>query len=225
VTIFPGDDSPRPARRTWRPDEPAAASDAPVFTVLSVCTGNICRSPLAEQLLRAALADVPSSAGGPLFAFTGAGVRTRDGLPMDPVSARFSTLHGGDPSAHRSAVLSEPVVAGADLMLTMTRDHLVDASRRHPSLLLRGFTLLEFARVLPFVLREVPLPDVQDRAARLRAVVRLSAAHRGRAPGSADGDDIEDPIGRSEAVHERVAARIAAAVADVSRDLRALARR
>ncbi|QHC69773.1 hypothetical protein [Rathayibacter sp. VKM Ac-2801] len=223
--IFPGDDSARPARRSWRPDEPVAASAAPVFTVLSVCTGNICRSPMAEQLLRAALADATSPEGGPLFAFTSAGVRTRDGLPMDPVSARFSAQHGGDPAAHTSAVLGDAIVGDADLLLTMTRDHLVDASRRFPSLLLRGFTLLEFARVLPFVLREVPLPTVEDPAARLRAVVRLAAAHRGRAPRGEGGDDIEDPIGRSEAVHERVAGQIAAAVADVSRDLRALARR
>ncbi|AZZ49453.1 low molecular weight phosphatase family protein [Rathayibacter rathayi] len=222
--ILPGDDSARPTRRSWRPDEPVAASAAPVFTVLSVCTGNICRSPMSEQLLRAALAEVTSPNGGPLFAFTSAGVRTRPGLPMDPVSARFSTQHGGDPAAHSSAVLDEAVVGGADLLLTMTRDHLVDASRRFPSLLLRGFTLLEFARVFPFVLREVPLPSVEDPAARLRAVVRLAAAHRGRAP-RGEGDDIEDPIGRSEAVHERVATQISAAVADVSRDLRALARR
>ncbi|MHC2186388.1 protein-tyrosine phosphatase [Rathayibacter agropyri] len=222
---FPGDDPSRRARRGWRPDEPAAISVAPVFTILSVCTGNICRSPMAEQLLRASLAEVTSASGAPLFAFTSAGVATRDGYPMDPVSARFSVQHGGDPSAHSSAVLSDALVGEADLMLTMTRDHLIDASRRFPSLLLRGFTLLEFARVLPFVLRDVPLPTLEDPAARLRAAVRLAATHRGRAPQSGSGDDIEDPIGRSEATHERVAAQIAAAVADVSHDLRALARR
>ncbi|KZX21429.1 hypothetical protein [Rathayibacter tanaceti] len=223
--MFPGDDPSRRARRGWRPDESDAASESPVFTVLSVCTGNICRSPMSEQLLRASLAEATSPEGGPLFAFTSAGVRTRDGVPMDPMSARFSVVHGGDPSAHRSSVLNETLVGGADLLLTMTREHLVDASRSFPSLLLRGFTLLEFARVLPFVLREVPLPVIEDPAARLRAVVRLAAAHRGRAPRGDGGDDIDDPIGRSEATHERVAAQIAAAVADVSRDLRALARR
>ncbi|WKK70810.1 hypothetical protein Q0F99_13690 [Rathayibacter oskolensis] len=112
----------------------------------------------------------------------------------------------------------------ADVMLTMTRDHLVDAARRFPSVLLRGFTLLEFARVLPFVAAELPIPALEDPAARLRAVVRLAAANRGRAPAGAGGDDIDDPIGRSEATHARVAAEIAAAVSSVARDLRALAR-
>ena len=221
---FPGDDGQRRARRGWRPGETAAASTAPVFTVLAVCTGNICRSPLAEQLLRAELGDLTGTAGAPLLAFRSAGVQTRDGYPMEPTSARLSAELGGDTTGHLSAKLTEATAGEADLMLAMTRDHLVDASRRHPPLLLRGFTLREFARVLPFVLAEVPIPDIEDPAARLRAVVRLAATNRGRAP-RGDGDDIDDPIGRSESTHVRVAQEIAAAVHDISRDLRALARR
>ncbi|PTL74456.1 low molecular weight phosphatase family protein [Rathayibacter caricis DSM 15933] len=221
---FPGDDGSRRSRRGRPSAEAASASGSPVFTILSVCTGNICRSPMSEQLLRHELGDATSPAGGPLFSFRSAGVQTRDGYPMDPTSARLSIVHGGDPTGHSSARLSERLVAEADVMLTMTRDHLVDAARSFPSILLRGFTLLEFARVLPFVLAEVPLPVVADPAARLRGVVRLAAANRGRAPGGAAGDDIDDPIGRSEATHTRVAEQIAAAVADISRDLRALAR-
>ncbi|MBO0985080.1 hypothetical protein [Rathayibacter sp. SD072] len=222
---FPGDDGSRRVRRGWRPSEPAAASEAPVFTILSVCTGNICRSPMAEQLLRRSLAEATSPAGGPLFSLRSAGVQTRDGYPMDPISSRLSAEYGGEPVGHSSARLSEELVAEADVMLTMTREHLVDAARRFPSILLRGFTLLEFARVLPFVIAEVPIPAVDDPAVRLRTVVRLAAAHRGRAPRADGGDDIDDPIGRSEATHARVAAEIAGAVSDISRDLRALARR
>jgi protein-tyrosine phosphatase len=220
---FPGDDGLRRARRGWRPGEAASAPAAPVFTVLSVCTGNICRSPMAEQLLRAQLGDDTAPSGAALLAFRSAGVQTRDGYPMEPTSARLSAELGGDPSGHLSAKLSDAVAGEADLMLAMTREHLVDASRRHPPLLLRGFTLREFARVLPFVVAEVPIPEVEDPAARLRSVVRLAAANRGRAP-RGDGDDIDDPIGRSESTHVRVAQEIAAAVHDISRDLRALAR-
>ena len=222
---FPGDDGSRRSRRGRLPSDAVSASGSPVFTVLSVCTGNICRSPMAEQLLRHELGGVTSPAGGPLFSLRSAGVQTRDGYRMDPTSARLSAVHGGDPSGHSSARLSERLVAEADVMLTMTRDHLVDAARSFPSILLRGFTLLEFARVLPFVIAEVPLPAVEDPAARLRGVVRLAAANRGRAPRGAAGDDIDDPIGRSEATHTRVAEQISAAVSDISRDLRALARR
>ncbi|MBF4462874.1 hypothetical protein ITJ46_10115 [Rathayibacter sp. VKM Ac-2878] len=181
---------------------------------------------MAEQLFRAALHDATSPQGGPLFAFHSAGVETRDGYPMDPISARLSLQHGGDAVVdHTSARLTESVASSADLMLTMTRDHLVDAARRFPAVLLRGFTLLEFARVLPFVVADVPLPVIEDPAARLRAVVRLAATHRGRAPVEAAGDDIDDPIGRSEVTHARVAEQIATAVGNVARDLRALARR
>lgn len=179
---------------------------------------------MAERLLRASLRETTSPGTDPLFAFASAGVRTRDGFPMDPISARLTQEYGGDPSGHLSSALTKTVAGDADLLLGMTRDHVIDASRRFPALLLRGFTLIEFARVLPFVMSELPLPSVEDPAARLRAVVRLAAANRGRAPSSEGSDDIEDPIGRSEATHARVAEQIAAAVADISRDLRALAR-
>ncbi|QHC58019.1 hypothetical protein [Rathayibacter sp. VKM Ac-2760] len=220
--VFPGDDGSRRPRRGWSP-QGAPVSSAPVFTVLAVCTGNICRSPMAEQLLRAELGALTAPSGEPLLAFRSAGVQTRDGYPMEPTSARLSAELGGDTAGHLSAKLTESLAGEADLMLAMTREHLVDASRRHPALLLRGFTLREFARVLPFVVAEVPLPDIEDPAARLRAVVRLAAAHRGRAPRG--DDDIDDPIGRSESTHTRVAQEIASAVRDISRDLRALARR
>ncbi|MWV49225.1 low molecular weight phosphatase family protein [Rathayibacter sp. VKM Ac-2803] len=221
---FPGDDGSRRARRGRQRVESVLGAGAPVFTILSVCTGNICRSPMSEQLLRAALGAEESPRGGPLFAFRSAGLETRDGYAMDPTSARFSAEYGGDPAAHSSARLVEARATEADVVLTMTREQLIDAARRFPTTLLRGFTLLEFARVLPFVVAEVPLPVIDDPAARLRAVVRLAATHRGRAPGGERGDDIDDPIGRSETTHARVAAEIAAAVSSVSRDLRALAR-
>ncbi|PPG20671.1 low molecular weight phosphatase family protein [Rathayibacter toxicus] len=197
---------------------------APVFTLLAVCTGNICRSPLAEQLLRAQLQDIRSPQGQALFSCSSAGVQTRDGYPMDPISARFSREHGGDVVGHTSARLTESLASGSDLMLTMTRDHLVEAARSFPAVLLRGFTLREFARVLPFVVSEVPLPAVEDPAVRLRAVVRLAAANRGRAPQPSGSDDIDDPIGRSEVTHARVAEEIATAVAEVAHNLRLLAR-
>ena len=221
---FPGDEGTRRARRGWRPSEVVVASDTPVFTILSVCTGNICRSPLSEQLFPSELGADVSPRGRALFGFRSAGLETRDGCAMDENSARMSTQYGGDPVGHSSARLTESLVGEADVMLTMTRDHLVDAARRFPSVLLRGFTLLEFARVLPFVAAQVPIPAIADPAARLRAVVRSAAANRGRAPVGERGDDIEDPIGRGEATHARVAEEIATAVATVSRYLRALAR-
>ncbi|NQX27275.1 hypothetical protein HQQ81_07915 [Microbacteriaceae bacterium VKM Ac-2854] len=224
---FPGDDGLSRARRRGRPSSPFdGGAGAPTFTILSICTGNICRSPMAEQLFRKELASVAAPSGQPLFAFTSAGVQTRDGIPMDEMSAHFAREHGAVPDAHASSKLSEPLASGADVMLTMTRDHLVDAAKRYPATLLRGFTLREFARVLPFVLAEIPLPTVADPAARMRAVVRLAAANRGRVPSTGNvQDDIEDPIGRSEKTHARVADQIDEAVSSIARDLRALAQR
>ncbi|NQX10904.1 hypothetical protein HQQ80_04625 [Microbacteriaceae bacterium VKM Ac-2855] len=220
---FPGDDGMTRARRRGRPSSPFdGGSGESTVTIMSVCTGNICRSPLAEQLLRRSLADV-TVADRPLFRFTAAGVQTRDGIPMDEMSSRFSREHGGDPTGYVSSRLSDELAGGADVMLTMTRQHLVDAARRYPATLLRGFTVREFARVLPFVLREIAVPAIEDPAARIRAVVRLAAANRGRVPSTGNViDDIEDPIGRSEQTHARVADQIDEAVTSIASDLRVL---
>lgn len=239
---FPGDDGSTRARRHGRSGPGAHAPGAQAsgvqasgvqvagsetFTILSVCTGNICRSPMSEQLLRLRLGAARTASGAPLFALTSGGVHTRAGYPMDETSARFSTGLGGDVTGFASSPLSDDLTRTADLVLTMTRTHLVDAAKRYPSMLLRAFTIKEFARVLPFVLSELEIPPVTtNEASRLRAVVRLAAAHRGRvAATQRSDDDIKDPIGRDEAYHAAVAGEIDAAVRAVSDGLTALAAR
>lgn len=86
--------------------------------VLFVCTGNICRSPLAEALLRQvaerrALAIEVSSAG------TGAW----DGAPASEGAYLVGLEQGLDLSGHKAQLLSRDVVERADLILTMARHH------------------------------------------------------------------------------------------------------
>ena len=67
-------------------------TSAPV-RILTVCTGNICRSPVAERLLQAGLNQaVP---GG--FVVASAGTRAMVGEPMQPISADIVRTFGGDP--------------------------------------------------------------------------------------------------------------------------------
>ena len=87
--------------------------------VLFVCTGNICRSPLAASLLERAvqsrsLTDVTVSSAG-----TGAW----DGAPASE-GAYLVALEGGlDLSGHRARLLTRELVEQADLILTMARHH------------------------------------------------------------------------------------------------------
>lgn len=93
--------------------------DATTKRILLVCTGNICRSPLAAALLERALAErtidgiVVSSAG------TGAW----DGAPVSEGAYLVGLERGLDLSSHRARLLTRELVEGADLILTMARHH------------------------------------------------------------------------------------------------------
>lgn len=89
------------------------------FRVLVVCTGNMCRSPMAEVLLRAALEDN----GADDVIVESAGTGAWDGAPASEGAYLVSLEHGFDLSSHRARMLTRELVQAADLILTMSRHH------------------------------------------------------------------------------------------------------
>ena len=87
--------------------------------VLFVCTGNICRSPLAEVLLRRIVSEEGLDGVGVASAGTGAW----DGAPASEGAYLVGLEHGLDLSAHRATLLTREVVKRSDLILTMARHH------------------------------------------------------------------------------------------------------
>src|SRR3954452_8035215 len=90
----------------------------PAFTMLLVCTGNICRSALAERLGRAYLDEALGEHAGD-FRLVSAGTRGGVDSAMPPDSARVLVGLGGDPAEFRATQLSADAAEGADLILTM----------------------------------------------------------------------------------------------------------
>jgi len=87
--------------------------------VLLVCTGNICRSPLAEVLLERELAE--RSADG--IEVSSAGTGAWDGAPASEGAYLVGLEHGLDLSQHQAQLLTRAVVKNSDLILTMSRHH------------------------------------------------------------------------------------------------------
>jgi len=102
--------------------------------IIVVCTGNICRSPIAEALLRKQLAgrDIQICSAG-----TGALV----GYAADPFAQLVSREQGYDISAHRAQQASPALLSAMDLILTLDQTHTDWVRMRFPHLLGRTHKL------------------------------------------------------------------------------------
>lgn len=85
--------------------------------VLMVCTGNICRSPLAESLMRTEL----KRFGADHAIVSSAGTGAWEGAPASEGAYLVGLEHDIDLSHHRARLLTRDLVRGSDLILTMAR--------------------------------------------------------------------------------------------------------
>lgn len=155
---------------------------APV--VLLVCTGNTCRSPMAEVLLRRALADrgVPArvcSAG--LLA---------GGQPAAAEAVQAMAARGLDLAGHQSHRITTEDVRGADLVLGMAREHVRDVVVLEPAAWPRTFTVKELVRRGAHLGPRAPDEPWGSWLARLHA-----DRSRSDLLGQSAQDDVADPVG------------------------------
>jgi protein-tyrosine phosphatase len=97
------------------------------FVILLVCTGNTCRSPMAECMLRHHLAEALETTPEDLeergVIVMSAGIAAMSGGRSTPEAVQAMAERGLDLSQHESQPLSDRLVRYADLILTMTRGH------------------------------------------------------------------------------------------------------
>ncbi len=110
------------------------------FTVLLVCTGNTCRSPMAAGILKKMLADE----GVEGVSILSAGTAALEGMPATDLAVLTSADWQIDISSHRSRPVTDELVRQADLILTMTPEHreeilLHDQEAASKTFLLKGF--------------------------------------------------------------------------------------
>lgn len=104
--------------------------------VLFVCTGNTCRSPMAEAILKSMKIEG--------LEVKSAGVFTSDGLPAS-TNAQKVLDKEKIPHSHQSTQLTEETIRWADYILTMTRGHKQMIVDLYPDSKGKIYTLKEFA--------------------------------------------------------------------------------
>lgn len=190
-----------------------------MLKILTVCTGNICRSPLAAQLLTARLHDLDVVA-------LSAGTRARGGEPMTPEAAQLAADRGipaDTAAAHRARYLQPAHLREPVLLLAMAREHRRAIVEADPTRLRSTFTIREFARLAADVtddeIRAAAHAAGDDPASRVAAALDVVGGRRGLTlpPADPDDDDVIDPFGRSAATYERSAAQLIPAVDAVTR--------
>jgi protein-tyrosine-phosphatase len=166
-----------------------------VYRILFVCTGNTCRSPMAEGLCRSFLAqfhlqdevDVAS-----------AGLQALDGGQVSLEAVGVMAEKGIDLSGHRTSCLTAARVQWADLILTMEERH-------------RHYLLQQF-------------PEAAGKVWVLKEYVASPEAASGQpapqaGPGWPGRHDIPDPIGRPAEVYSQCAMELSGAIADLCLDI------
>lgn len=125
--------------------KPASPSGRRPVSILFVCTGNICRSPLAEYLLR----DYASRQGkAHLIEVSSAGTHAWDGNAATGEARAAGRKWRLDLSGHRAREVRRPVIDASDFILAMTRSHHDWLAREFPERKNRLYLALLFPRRL-----------------------------------------------------------------------------
>lgn len=186
------------------------------FRILTVCTGNICRSPAMEFLLAQALGDDGR------FAVRSAGTHAERGWPVHPPMDRMLADRGIDVRAFAARQADRSTLHEADLVLTATQQHLGWVTEHEPRVVRRAFTMTEFADAIVGAPEGLDAPGLVAWAAAHRPPLRVRSQGAATRRGYDEGD-ILDPYGRGDAAFTAALGQIDPLVERIASALRGAA--
>jgi protein-tyrosine phosphatase len=189
----------------------------PHIDVLFVCTGNICRSPMAEAFLQRRLLEVAADAPDGRVRIHSAGTHATLGSPPPAVLAAAADF-GVDLGNHRSRQLDAALLDEADLVIGMAREHVREAVLAGSGAFAKTFTLRE-------LLRRAADTGGPRQAEPLGDWLAVVGAGRTAADliGSSRTDDVSDPYGGPHSGYEASAVVIDDLISDLANLLRPVA--
>ncbi|GAB3222117.1 low molecular weight phosphatase family protein [Glycomyces halotolerans] len=175
------------------------------FTVLHVCTGNICRSPISERILDGLTGDDVLNHGAGTSSY-------HQGEPMQENSRLELEDRGFEPGGHIARQIERAHLESADLVLVATVGHVEYIADRFPEAVDKTFLVRQFGEIAAACRDELPEGGPTERGP---ALVAAAAKRRGDFPES----DLSDPWGLGRPTYAAIADQLVEALEPVAEAL------
>lgn len=173
-----------------------------VIRILFVCTGNTCRSPIAEHLMRSKAAHA-----GVAIEVDSAGVAAAEGIPISEHASIVLKNRGIESHEKRAKSVSEKLLQWADVVLTMTMAHKERLIQMFPDAMDHIYTLKEYAQENHSNRHEAKAleQELQMKLAMSKPITEDEKKQLSELVHAFMAEDVLDPFGGSVEVYEETA--------------------